>query len=227
MRTIKYAALATTALTGIIGVLAGAQPVFARSYRVRPGDTFWAISRRTGIREATLVRLNHPRNPNFIIPGEIIELTAAPRPHRIRTPRPAGIGRPEARVDLMAAAQRHGLNAAFVLAVSWWESGWNQSAVSRDGAIGLMQIMPATAAWAGPHLLGHRVDIRDPRQNADLGAALLRRYLDRFGSPQLALAAYYQGASAVEKHGIFKSSRRYVDGIWDLRWRFMRDLDRT
>jgi soluble lytic murein transglycosylase-like protein len=83
-----------------------------------------------------------------------------------------------------------------------------------------MQIMPATAQWAGPALLGRPVDIHSAPDNARLGAALLRRYLDEFHDPKLALAAYYQGETGTRKHGIYPSSRGYVDGIWALRNRF-------
>src|SRR5713226_7554285 len=80
----------------------------------------------------------------------------------------------EARIILVRAAHHHGLNPNFVLAVSYWESGWNQGGRSRTGAIGLMQVEPYTAAWAGPTLLQHRVDLNNPVDNAELGAALLR-----------------------------------------------------
>lgn len=118
---------------------------------------------------------------------------------------------------LVRAARHHHLNPNFVLAVSYWESGWRQDVVSRTGAVGMMQIEPYTAAWAGPALLGRRVNIDNPTDNAELGAALLRTYLDRLHDPKLALAAYYQGMLAVRKHGIFPSSRSYVNGIWRLR----------
>ena len=107
-----------------------------------------------------------------------------------------------------------------MLALSYWESGWNQSVVSSSGAIGMMQITPGTAAYAGPWLLGRKVDIRKPADNTELGAALLRRYVDEFKDPKLALAAYYQGEAGTRKHGIYPSSQRYVDGIWALRNRF-------
>jgi soluble lytic murein transglycosylase-like protein len=83
-----------------------------------------------------------------------------------------------------------------------------------------MQVLPATADWAGPSLLGRRIDLRNPDDNADVGAALLRHYLDEFNDPKLALAAYYQGAAATAKDGIYPSSQHYVDGIWALRNRF-------
>jgi soluble lytic murein transglycosylase-like protein len=133
---------------------------------------------------------------------------------------PVHLTRAQARAILVRAAHHHGLNPNFVLAVSYWESGWNQAAVSRTGAVGLMQVEPYTAAWAGPALLHRAVNLNNPVDNAELGAALLRSYLDQLRAPRLVLAAYYQGLSAVRKHGIFPSSRRYVDGIWKLRYQF-------
>jgi soluble lytic murein transglycosylase-like protein len=80
-----------------------------------------------------------------------------------------------------------------------------------------MQIEPYTAATAGPALLHRAVDLKNPTDNAELGAALLRSYLDQLHDPQLVLAAYYQGLSGVRRHGIYPSSRPYVSGIWRLR----------
>ena len=126
----------------------------------------------------------------------------------------------QARVILIRAARHHRLNPNFVLAVSYWESGWKQSARSKTAAVGLMQIEPYTAVWAGPALLHRRVNLANPVDNAELGAALLRSYLTQLRDPKLALAAYYQGMTAVRRHGIYPSSRSYVDGIWRLRNRF-------
>jgi soluble lytic murein transglycosylase-like protein len=126
----------------------------------------------------------------------------------------------QARAILVRAARHHNLNPNFVLAVSYWESGWKQAARSRTGAIGLMQVEPYTAVWAGSALLHRRVDLNNPVDNAELGAALLRSYLDQLHDPKLTLAAYYQGLTGVRQHGIYPSSRTYVDGIWKLRNRF-------
>lgn len=128
----------------------------------------------------------------------------------------------QARAILIRAAHHHQLNPNFVLAVSYWESGWNQAARSRTGAVGLMQVEPYTAAWAGPALLRRRVNLNNPSDNAELGAALLRTYLDQLRDPRLTLAAYYQGLTAVRRYGIYPSSRSYVDGIWKLRNQFQR-----
>ena len=93
------------------------------------------------------------------------------------------------------AAERHQLPESLVAAVISVESEFNPRAVSRRGAIGLMQLMPSTAA-----MLGVR-DAFDPRQNIDGGARHLRDLIDRFsGDVTLALAAYNAGAQNVLKH---------------------------
>jgi soluble lytic murein transglycosylase-like protein len=133
---------------------------------------------------------------------------------------PARLSPSQARAILIQAARHHNLNPNFVLAVSYWESGWKQSAVSRTGAVGLMQVEPYTAAWAGPALLHRTVNLNNPVDNAELGAALLRSYLDQLHDPRLVLAAYYQGLAGVRRHGIYPSSQTYVNGIWKLRNQF-------
>src|SRR6267143_6643936 len=82
----------------------------------------------------------------------------------------------QARAILIRAARHHGLNPNFVLAVSYWESGWNQAARSYTGAGGRRQGEPYTAAWAGPALLHRRINLNNPADNAELGAALRRSY---------------------------------------------------
>jgi soluble lytic murein transglycosylase-like protein len=188
----------------------------ARAYEVRPGDTLWAISHRTGVPVDRIARDNRLADPNVILAGQrlVVEGEAAAAP---AAPTPQPVNGPAARQLLQDAAREFGLNPRFVLAVSLWESGFNQAEVSGDGAVGLMQILPVTAAWAGPALLGRPVDVYRASDNARLGAALLRRYLDEFGDPRLALAAYYQGERATRAYGVYPSSRTYVDGIWALR----------
>jgi soluble lytic murein transglycosylase-like protein len=117
---------------------------------------------------------------------------------------------------LIAAAQHHGVDPKLILALSFWESGWDQSKISATGAVGLMQIEPASAVSAGPALLGRNVDINDPADNADVGAAIFREDLDNFGDPAMALAAYYQGPDSVRANGMLPDTQQYVEGIMDL-----------
>jgi len=100
------------------------------------------------------------------------------------------------RNEVADAAQRAGLDPYLVAAVVREESSYYPRAVSRAGARGLMQLMPATArpmadlrglAFEGGSLLD------DPRANLDIGASFLSGLLKEFGDPRLALAAYNAG----------------------------------
>ena len=95
-----------------------------------------------------------------------------------------------------AEAKRYDVDAAFVSALIRAESNYEPRAVSRKGARGLMQLMPATA---------RRLDVRrpfDPAANVRGGVRYLRELLDRFdGKPELVLAAYNAGENAVESYG--------------------------
>lgn len=107
------------------------------------------------------------------------------------------------------AARRHGLPPALLRAVAWQESRGRTTAVSRKGALGVMQLMPATAASLG-------VDPLNLHQNVRGGALYLRRQLDRFGSVPLALAAYNAGPAAVARFGgmpPYRETHAYVASI--------------
>jgi hypothetical protein len=101
--------------------------------------------------------------------------------------------------EITAASQRFGIPEAWIRAVMRAESAGDRHAVSHRGAMGLMQVMPAT--WAGlraQHGLG--ADPFAPQDNILAGAAYLREMLDRFGSVPLMLAAYNAGPRRVEAH---------------------------
>jgi N-acetylmuramoyl-L-alanine amidase len=195
----------------------------AGHYLVKSGDSIWTIAHSQHIDMGSLIRDNHLRNPNYIYPGESLIVPDPPAAPAAPAARPAGVHGAAAKAIITRQARRHDLNPNFALALSYWESGWNQDAVSSTGAIGLMQIEPYTGVWAGPQLLGRKVNLNDANDNAEVGVALLRHYLDVFsGDPKLALAAYYQGETATHKHGVYKSSESYVNGIWALRNRFQK-----
>jgi soluble lytic murein transglycosylase-like protein len=93
-----------------------------------------------------------------------------------------------------AAADKYGLPRSLVRSVMAAESGYQADAISPKGAIGLMQLMPATAQVLG-------VDPYDPAQNVDAGTRYLRALLEKYdGGLWHALAAYNAGPGAVEKY---------------------------
>ena len=109
------------------------------------------------------------------------------------------------------AAKDAGVDPKLVAAVAWTESGFKPDAVSGAGARGLMQLMPGTARGLG-------VDPANPTQNLAGGARYLAEQLDRFGSVDLALAAYNAGPGAVAKHGgipPYAETRGYVTRVLD------------
>ncbi|RZI44413.1 lytic transglycosylase domain-containing protein [Herbaspirillum sp. HC18] len=94
------------------------------------------------------------------------------------------------------AASTHGIHPALLKAIIEVESGFNAQALSPKGAVGLMQVMPATAARYG------RFNLYSPEQNVDVGARYLSDLLAMFdGNVHLAVAAYNAGENAVLRHG--------------------------
>jgi soluble lytic murein transglycosylase-like protein len=94
------------------------------------------------------------------------------------------------------AADSAAVEANLLRAVIVVESGFNSRAVSKRGAVGLMQLMPATATRFGVS------NPYDPKQNIDAGALYLKFLMDRFGhNIRLALAAYNAGEEAVDRNG--------------------------
>lgn len=186
---------------------------------VERGQTLTGIARRYGSTIAAIARANGIANPSFLrvgqrltIPGVVTSTAGAAR-------LPASISalvaaRREVGTLIRAEAKAQGVPVAFALAVAWQESGWRANVVSRAGALGVMQLTPATAEWVASTMLGHRVDLRDARSNVQAGVALLHHYLDRYhGDRRLALAAYYQGQTAADRHGVYQVTRPYLASI--------------
>ena len=112
---------------------------------------------------------------------------------------------------IVDAAVRNGIDPNIALAQARQESGYNPSARSGAGALGVMQLMPSTAADLGVR------DPLDPAQNIDGGMRYLKQNLDRYGGDyKLALAAYNAGPGNVDKHGgvpPFRETQGYVRNI--------------
>jgi len=127
-------------------------------------------------------------------------------------------GRPFTQQEIDAAidqaASRHNVDPSLVRAVIKVESNFNPNAVSRTGAMGLMQLMPQTARSLNV------VNPFDPQQNVDAGVRHLKRLMESYGGDvKLTLAAYNAGAGAVARSaGVphFRETRNYVRRITQL-----------
>ena len=150
----------------------------------------------------------------FVGPNGAISLTNVPSDPRYRKIEiesnrfPAIMSERELEPVIRRHSSQHQLHPALIRAVIKAESNFDPRAVSRAGAIGLMQLMPQTAV---------RLDVRDmydPDDNVGGGTKYLRQLLDRFhGNLPLALAAYNAGENAVDRYQAlppFDETRQYV-----------------
>jgi len=129
-----------------------------------------------------------------------------PAPPMVEVPLPAL----DSRTLVHDAAVRTGLPPAFVESVARVEAAMRPQAVSPKGAVGVMQLMPSTARALS-------ADPRDPAQNIDAGARLLRDLLIKYdGDVVKALSAYNAGAGAVDRYrGMppYAETQNYVDKV--------------
>jgi soluble lytic murein transglycosylase-like protein len=148
-----------------------------------------------------------PRN------ADSVQTFAVPEAEGVRTTRDAVADRMQAYDDIIVENSRqNGVRPSLVRAVVQVESGFNPRAYSPKGAMGLMQLMPATAREFGVH------NPFNPEENVRGGVAYLKQLLDRYdNNEQLALAAYNAGPGAVDKHGQsippYRETRDYVTKV--------------
>jgi hypothetical protein len=195
-------------------------PAFAGEYAVL--QTGFRIHAERHEIVGDVVRL-HTKTGSLDLPArdvahfEIEEYTKPPEPATPEavSPQPIDVTPPvtDPRLLIEDAAVKNGLLPEFVHSVASAESAYRIKALSPKGAIGLMQLMPATAQELGanPH---------DPAENAEAGARylkqLLLKYKDSPDPVRLALAAYNAGPGAVDKYdGIppYRETQQYVERV--------------
>jgi soluble lytic murein transglycosylase len=186
-------------LAGLLGLLAAAP--------ARGGDLYRYVDAR-GVVHIT------DRKPDG--PHEVVA-----RPRGLRRSAPEAPTRYDPLITRVAGS--YGVPAALVKAVIHAESAFNEAAVSRKGAMGLMQLMPETARE-----LGVEYPFR-AEENVLAGTRYLRRLHDRYGSWTTTLAAYNAGPSAVDRYrGIppYAETRAYVDRVLSYYRRYHGDFSR-
>ena len=180
----------------LLMVLAGALPASAQIYSWRDAN-------------GNLVLSNTQRPPD----GTASRTYSVPRAEGVRATTYVPSSRTNAYDDLIVEhAQLNGVRPDLVRAVVQVESAYNTRATSPKGAMGLMQLMPATARQFGV------INAYNPTENVRAGVAYLRQLLDRYGNnEELALAAYNAGPGAVDKYGEtippYRETRDYVTKV--------------
>lgn len=205
---------ATGASIGLL--LAGVAVILAAMPApVAAGDAVYRYVDARGVMHFT----NAPVDPRFQRedPVRVEGLAFAP-PRRVRVPT-------ERDYDhlILEVASLHGVEPGLVKAVIAAESNFKPQAVSRVGAQGLMQLMPATAAELGVDRPFGVVE------NIDGGVRYLRAMLDRFGDVARALAAYNAGPGTVDRHrGVppYPETRAYIKRVLEYHRRYQADFDR-
>ncbi len=201
----------------------GASPASAGGaggHRVRPGENLSTIAARYGTTAQAIARANGISDPHRVIAGTRLRIpggSPGAGGGSAVTAATHGWSGQASRADVAALmarhAARHGVDVSLVRAIGWQESGWWQGARSASGAIGVMQLMPGTAAWAGSALLGRPIDPYDVSDNIEAGTAYLG-YLERqTGSRELAIAAYYQGLASVRQRGYYDDTKSYIASV--------------
>jgi soluble lytic murein transglycosylase-like protein len=215
-------------------------------HEVRPGDTATGLAVHYHAWTRELVMLNHLGPAATMHVGERIRIpvvvsrargrdrtrqaattphtTPHTSPHTTASPRvPRHIhwrhwqmSRAEVRRAIAREARLRGVPPRLAQAVAWQESGWHQPVRSSAGALGVMQVLPATGLWMS--LYTHRpLDLRDTHDNITAGVTLLRVLLDETSTTRRAVAAYYQGLGAVRRYGLLPETRPYVRNVLAIR----------
>ncbi len=131
--------------------------------------------------------------------------------------RHADASRATVRRVVVRTARRHGVHPRLALAIAWQESGWQQHRVSASGALGVMQVMPATGRWLSLQV-GRRLHLRGLHDNVTAGVVLLKILRAQTG-PRKTMAGYYQGLASVRRYGMSATTRSYVASVRAIRKR--------
>ncbi len=182
-----------------------------RIHVVAAGETLSWIADYYGLALDELLFANGISDPDYVFEGEVLAL---PTPHYV----PAPLSRAETEWILRSAASEFGVRQSLILGLAWLESGWNQSMVSWTGAMGVMQLMPATAEWGVEYLVPDAQNWQySTEDNARLGTAVFAHMLAQANwDVELALAFYYQGWRSIEIYGMFDDTYQYVANVMSL-----------
>lgn len=205
------------------------------AYTVRSGDTLSGIAAHYGLTLAALLKANKLPHGSMLQVGQKIRIPATakleqtgPNSFAGRTYPPVVVdaatahrrllaerhvpNRSETRAMIIAIARSHGLDPRLALAIGWQESGWNQREVSVADAIGVMQVIPSSGAWASD-LAGRHLDLLNTRDNITAGVVILRSLTRSTPDIRKAIGGYYQGLASIEANGMYADTKAYVASV--------------
>ena len=198
------------------------------AYVVKPGDTATGLAVRFHAWTAELISHNHLPPSGALRVGDRIEIPVVVEGSDTSGHDPGlggtagdGPSRERVRTVIAEVSRRRGVDPQLALAVSWQEAGWQMHHVSSAGAVGAMQVLPSTARWMEGYA-EHDLRLRRLRDNATAGVLLLDVLADHTASRRQQVGAYYQGLGAVERHGLYDETVRYVDNVLAIKKRLER-----
>ncbi len=190
------------------------------AYVVQPGDTLSGIAFQHSISTDALQSANGISDADYVYVGQVLTIPSAYSEPEVPTLAfPARPWDPSLEAMIDDIAWMEGVDAGLVKAVATVESGWNQSAISYAGAIGIMQVMPGTVYWLEWDVFGFEFNERESAwDNVRLGARYLRILLDATGGDYYdAVAAYYQGLSPTEAGVYYEGTAGYASMVLAVR----------
>jgi soluble lytic murein transglycosylase-like protein len=207
-------AIVLLAVSGQAATSAGAAKAAGETYVVRRGDTLSSIAARYGTTSGAIARANKISNPNLVVIGRKLSIPAGGSTSPA-SGLPAKLQAHPERLVLRPTFERwaahYGVPLDLLEAVSWVESGWQRTVVSRTGAVGIGQLQPATVDHVRLLIGINTLDPYNADDNIRMSARFLRFLLDRTGADSsMALAAYYQGLRSVTTGPILGETKQYI-----------------
>ncbi len=230
--SLSNSAVTSSVVSSFSSAVGGPTTAAPRVYRVSEGDTLAEIAERYGVSPEIVVRLNELADPShigvgqeLIIADKVIPRASAAPAKALRAILPSQVRTDPERMKLVPVfrkwARANSLPVDLLMAMCWQESGWDNTARSSVGAMGIGQLMPVTVEHVKEMLEQPDLDPDIAEDNIRMAARYLRYVLAQYeGNEALALVAYYQGPEALATQGLLPGATHYVETITALRIAF-------
>jgi peptidoglycan hydrolase-like protein with peptidoglycan-binding domain len=176
---------------------------------VRPGETLTSIAAQSGTTVSALASRNRLDPGGLLLVGTRLVVPTARAP----------VSQGGVVASLNSWAAHYGVSPELARALAWQESGFQNDVRSGAGAVGVMQVIPATWFFVERFVIGDPI-ARTADGNVRVGVAYFRHLTEEFrGDVRAARAAYHQGPASVRRRGPSRETRRFVANVLALRGR--------